>query len=128
MPKYISNCKGAPRPVGAYSPAVKTGQLLFCAGQIALDPETGELIEGSVSDQTRRVMENLAGVLEEGGSDWHHVVMTTIFLSDIVDAKEVNAVYGSYLSQDSLPARQTVAVKALPLGALVEISVVAETL
>ena len=122
----IRTIEGAPAPVGAYSAAVKSNGLVFCAGQIALDPESGELVDGGILAQTERVLKNLQAVLAGSGSDFSKVVMTTIFLAEASDSKVVNELYGEVVSGDNPPARQTVAVKALPLGALVEISVIAE--
>jgi 2-iminobutanoate/2-iminopropanoate deaminase len=124
--KAIVNVKGAPAPVGAYSPAVVCKGLVFCAGQIALDPSSGTLVEGGIEVQATRVLDNLTAVLKASGSSFEEVVMTSIFLANIEDAAAVNQVYGQYVNQDSAPARQTFAVKALPLGALVEISCIAE--
>ncbi|MCB0075775.1 MAG: RidA family protein [Anaerolineales bacterium] len=114
----------APAAVGPYSQAIRTESLIFTAGQIALDPATGKLVAGDVSDQARQVMKNLEAVLAAAGSDLSHVLKTTIFLVDMADFAEVNAVYGSHFAA-APPARSTVAVVALPLGALVEIEVVA---
>ncbi len=116
---------GAPAPVGPYSVAVRVGDLIFCAGQIALDPLTGKLVDGGLEAQIRRVLENTTAVLASVESGWDMVAMTTIFLTDIADGKLVNEIYSEYVSTDAPPARQTIAVKALPLGALVEISVIA---
>ena len=124
--EIINNVAGAPRPVGAYSQAVKAAGLVFCAGQVGIKPETGELVSGGVESELLQILDNLGAVLGEAGSSWHHVVMTTIFLADISDAKVVNGLYGQVIDGANAPARQTVAVKDLPLGARVEISVVAE--
>jgi len=114
----------APRPVGPYSQAVRSGDLLFLSGQVPIDPATGRLSEGGIRAETRQVMENLKAVLEAGGSDFSRVVKTTIFLADISDFSEVNQVYGEYFPSEA-PARSTVQVGALPLGARVEIEMVA---
>jgi 2-iminobutanoate/2-iminopropanoate deaminase len=114
----------APRPVGPYSQAVRTGELLFLSGQVAIDPATGRLSEGGIREQTRQVMENLKAVLEAGGSDFSRVVKTTIFLVDIADFSEVNQLYGEYFPSQA-PARSTFQVAALPLGAKVEIEMIA---
>jgi 2-iminobutanoate/2-iminopropanoate deaminase len=124
--EIIQGAEDAPAPVGAYSQAVKAGNLIFCAGQIGLDPATGKLVEGGVASQAERVVNNLRSVLAQAGSDWDHVAMTTIFLADINDAGVVNGVYSEVINTEAAPARQTVAVKDLPLGALVEISVIAQ--
>ncbi len=114
----------APAAIGPYSQAVVAGGLLFCSGQIPLDPASGELIVGTVEQETERVMENLRGVLEAAGTDFDHLVKTTIYLTDMSDFAAVNQVYGQYFASDK-PARATVAVAALPRGARVEIEAVA---
>jgi 2-iminobutanoate/2-iminopropanoate deaminase len=124
--KAIREIPGAPQPVGPYSPAIKSGGFLFCAGQIGLDPNSMTIVEGGVEAQTKRVLENLKAVLAASSLTFSSVVMTTIFLTDIKDGKVVNEIYAQYVNPDSPPARQTVAVKELPLNALVEISVIAE--
>jgi 2-iminobutanoate/2-iminopropanoate deaminase len=122
--KQIVSTENAPAAIGPYSQAVRVGDLIYSAGQIALVPETGKLIEGDIETQTRQVMENLAAVLQAAGSSLTQVVKTTIFVTDINDFARVNQVYGSFF-QDNPPARSTVQVAALPLGANVEIEVVA---
>lgn len=114
----------APAAIGPYSQAVQAGGFLFCSGQIPLDPVTGDLVQGDIRLETRRVMENLRGVLQAAGSDFGCVVRTTIYLTDMADFPVVNEVYGSYFP-DHKPARATVAVAALPKGARVEIDAVA---
>lgn len=114
----------APAAIGPYSQAVRTGKFLFGSGQIALDPATGQLIEGDVAAQTRRVMQNIAAVLDAAELTFGHVVKTTVFLTNINDFVAVNAVYGEYFPSDP-PARSTVAVAALPRGAAVEIEIIA---
>jgi 2-iminobutanoate/2-iminopropanoate deaminase len=123
--EFVKNVPGAPKPVGAYSPAVKSNGLVFLAGQVGIDPATGALVEGGLKAQAEQVLKNLDAVLQAAGSTRSHVVMTTIFLADIAAAKEVNELYGRWVNADAAPARQTVAVKDLPLGALVEISLIA---
>ena len=115
----------APAAIGPYSQAVVAGGLLFCSGQIPLDPVSGELVVGTVEQETERVMENLRGVLEAAGTDFNHLVKTTIYLTDMSDFAAVNQVYGQYFTNIK-PARATVAVAALPRGARVEIEAVAE--
>jgi 2-iminobutanoate/2-iminopropanoate deaminase len=117
--------EGAPAPIGPYSAAVKVGNLLFCAGQIALDPKTGTLVDGGVREQTEQVLKNLDAVLRGAGSSPEQIAMTTIFLTEMIHGKVVNELYAAFVDPDSPPARQTVAVKELPAGALVEISVIA---
>jgi 2-iminobutanoate/2-iminopropanoate deaminase len=124
--EVIKQISGAPAPVGAYSPAIKAQGLVFCSGQIAIDPETNSFVTGGVEAQAEQVLKNLTAVLAASGSAADKIVMTTIFLANIEDAKVVNALYGDFVNGDAPPARQTVAVKDLPLGALVEISVIAE--
>jgi 2-iminobutanoate/2-iminopropanoate deaminase len=114
----------APAAIGPYAQAVKANGMLFCSGQIALDPATGELVSGGVAAQTERVMENIAAVLAAAGTGFDRVVKTTIFLTDMGDFGVVNEIYGRYFA-DHKPARSTVAVLSLPRGALVEIEVVA---
>jgi 2-iminobutanoate/2-iminopropanoate deaminase len=118
--------EGAPRAIGPYSQGVVSGGLVYTAGQIALDPATGELVAGGVPEQTMRALENIRAILEAVGSDLAHVVKTTVFLADMADFTEMNAAYAAAFGQHR-PARSTVAVKALPRGARVEIEVVAET-
>lgn len=122
----ITNVPGAPKPVGPYSAVVRSQGLLFLAGQVGIDPETGSLVGGGVEAQLRQVLKNLDAVLRHCGSSPERVVMTTIFLTNISDSRMVNDVYGEFVNRSAPPARQTVAVKELPLGALVEVSVIAE--
>jgi 2-iminobutanoate/2-iminopropanoate deaminase len=116
----------APKAIGPYSQgiAAQGARTLFLSGQIPLDPRTGELVPGGIEDQTRRVMENLRGVLVAGGAGFQHVVKTTIFLADLADFAKVNEVYGAYFTANP-PARATVQVAALPRGARVEIAAIA---
>lgn len=124
MKKTIVKTSKAPSPIGPYSQAVVAGNLLFISGQIAIDPSTNELIEGTIEDETHRVMKNLEAVLQQAGSDFRQVVKTTIFLKDMDMFADVNKVYGSYFT-DNYPARETVAVKGLPKNVNVEISMIA---
>ena len=123
MPREIIATDKAPGAVGPYSQAVRSGQLVFTAGQIGLDPVLGKLRTG-IAAQTRQVMANLRAVLEAAGSNLNQVVKTTIFLQDMADFATVNQIYGSAFTE-APPARSTVAVAALPLGALVEIEAIA---
>ena len=116
--------KNAPAPIGPYSQAIRDGKALFCSGQIALDPATGNVIEGDVAAQTHQVRKNLGAVLSEAGFDYNDVVKTTIFLVDMNDFAAVNEAYGTYFG-DSKPARSTVAVSGLPKGVRVEIDAIA---
>jgi 2-iminobutanoate/2-iminopropanoate deaminase len=118
----VSEC--APAPIGPYSQAVRSGKTLYCSGQIALDPASGNLIDGDVSAQAEQVMKNLGAVLEAAGYDYGDVVKTTIFLVEMSDFAAVNAIYGKYFDA-SKPARSTVAVAGLPRNARVEIDCIA---
>jgi 2-iminobutanoate/2-iminopropanoate deaminase len=115
---------GAPAAIGPYSQAVVAGGMVFCSGQIPLDPATGQMVAGDVSAQTRRVLDNLGAVLAAAGSSFAHVVKTSIFLADLNDFVAVNAVYAEYFT-GVLPARATVQVSRLPRDARVEIDCVA---
>ena len=123
--KHINGASGAPAPVGAYSQAVRAGEMLFLAGQVGIDPETGSLVPGGVEAQAHQVFKNLEAVLGHAGSSSEKIVMTSIFLAEISDAGPVNTLYSEFINSDAAPARQTLAVKDLPLGALIEISVIA---
>jgi 2-iminobutanoate/2-iminopropanoate deaminase len=115
---------GAPAAIGPYSQAIVANGLVFTAGQIPLDPETMKLVEGDISAQTERVLQNLAAVLAEAGSSFDQVIKTTCFLADLNDFAAFNAVYGRFLGNNP-PARSTVQVAKLPMGALVEVECVA---
>ncbi len=121
--KHIQTAK-SPAAIGPYSQAVASGNLLFTSGQIALDPETGEVVAGGIEEQTERICKNLSAVLEAAGSSLSKVVKTTCFLADMGDFAAFNAVYGKYFS--GRPARSCVAVKALPKGVLAEVEAIAE--
>jgi 2-iminobutanoate/2-iminopropanoate deaminase len=114
---------GAPDAVGPYSHAVKAGGLLFCSGQVPLDPSTGQLVGGSVGDQTRRCLENLAVVCAAAGAELADAVRMGIYVTDMATFKDVNEAYGTFFG-DAPPARSTIGVAALPLGAGVEIDAV----
>lgn len=114
----------APAAIGPYSQAIVAGDVVYTAGQIALDPETGELVDGGVEEQTRRVVRNLAAVLEAAGAGLSDVVKTTIFMADMDDFARVNEVYGELLTEP-YPARSTVEAARLPRDARVEIEAVA---
>jgi 2-iminobutanoate/2-iminopropanoate deaminase len=124
MRKQIVTTEEAPKAIGPYSQAVRVGDLVFLSGQIPLDPATGEIVKGGAADQTRRVMDNLEGVLRAAGVGWSDVVKSTIYLVDLADFAKVNEVYGSYFPNEP-PARATVQVAALPRGASVEIDMIA---
>jgi len=120
----IVHTENAPAAIGPYSQAVVAGNFLFTAGQIAIDPATGQIVQGDVTAQTERVMRNLAAVLETAGATWSDVVKTTVYLQDMADFPRVNDVYGRVIG-DARPARSTVQVAGLPRGVLVEIDAVA---
>ena len=122
--KQITKTENAPAPIGPYSQAIKAGDFLFISGQVAIDPATNEVIKGSIKDETHRVMKNIEAILHEAYLTFQHAIKTTIFLSDMNLFAEVNEVYGSYFNGD-FPARETVAVKGLPKGVNVEISITA---
>lgn len=128
--KKIHETKKAPAPIGPYSQAVEAGGFLFCSGQIALEPATGQVsphvASGNVAGQTELVMKNIAAVLESAGLGFQDVVKTTIFLTDMADFPAVNEVYGPYFTT-APPARSTIAVAGLPRGVKVEIEVLALT-
>ena len=116
--------EAAPAAVGPYSQATTAGDLIFCSGQIALDPKTSSLVEGGLEAQTHQVMANLKAVLAAAGGSFATLVKTTIYLSDMNDFRKVNEVYSSYLGAP-YPARVTIEASSLPLGALVEIDAIA---
>jgi 2-iminobutanoate/2-iminopropanoate deaminase len=120
----IVHTDNAPAAIGPYSQAIVAGNILYTAGQIPLDPSTGQIVQGDVTVQTERVMRNLTAVLEAAGTSWANVVKTTVFLQDMADFPRVNEVYGRMIG-DARPARSTVQVSALPRGVLVEIDAVA---
>ena len=122
--KEVVHTEKAPRAIGPYSQAIKSGNLLFTSGQVAIDPATGKLVEGGIKEQTQRVLENLKALLEAAGSDFSRVVKATVFLDDIGSFAQFNEVYGEYFLSEP-PARSAFQVAALPLGAMVEIEMVA---
>ena len=124
MSVRIVHTDNAPAAIGPYSQAIVAGNFLYTAGQIPLDPNTGQIVQGDVTVQTERVMRNLTAVLEAAGTSWANVVKTTVFLQDMGDFPRVNEVYGRMIG-DARPARSTVQVSALPRGVLVEIDAVA---
>jgi 2-iminobutanoate/2-iminopropanoate deaminase len=123
MKKIISTSE-APAAIGPYSQAVRVGSMLFCAGQIPLDPKTGEIVSPEIEAQTKQVMQNIGAVLRSAGLSFDHVVKTTIFLADFADFQTVNEIYGSHFQKEP-PARSTVQVAALPKKSRVEIEVIA---
>lgn len=124
--KKIITTENAPAPIGPYSQAVKYGNLLYTSGQIPVDPITGIKVEGGIREQTIQVLENLKAVLETAGATLEDVIKTTVFLQDMSDFAEFNKVYADYFAEATAPARSTVQVAALPIGALVEIELVAK--
>jgi len=129
MTKSVITTEGAPAAIGPYAQGVRVGNLIFTAGQIALDPISGQVVPGGIKEQTERTLENLRSILEAGGSSLGQVIKATVFLKDLNDFPAMNAVYGSYFGtdeDDTLPARTTVEVSRLPRNVLVEIEVVAE--
>lgn len=121
--KVIST-PNAPAAIGPYSQAMVTGNLLFTSGQIAIDPATGNVVEGGIAEQTEQIMKNLGEVLKAAGASFDSAVKTTCFLAEIADFAAFNEVYGRYFT--SKPARSCVAVKDLPKGVLAEVEVIAE--
>lgn len=115
----------APAPVGPYSQAIEIGGFVFCAGQIPLDPQTGQLVEGPVEAHAERVLANLSAVLEAAGTSLARVVKTTVFLADLADFARMNEVYTRWFTADPKPARTTLQAGRLPAGALVEIEAIA---
>ena len=114
----------APKAIGPYSQAIKANGMLFASGQVPIDPATGEILQGTIGEQTERVLKNLRAVLEAAGTSLDRVVKTTVFLADMNDFAEMNAAYGAFFT-DVAPARSTVEVSRLPKDARVEIDVIA---
>ena len=125
MKRQVVVTDAMPKAIGPYSQAVWAGDLLFCAGQIALDPATGNMVAGGVTEQTTRVLENIRGLLQSQGLSFGNVVKSTVFLSDMNNFGAMNEVYAKYFTKEP-PARSTVQVARLPKDALVEIELVAE--
>jgi len=122
--KTIINTTNAPAPIGPYNQAVAAGNFIFLSGQIALNPDNGQLVTDDIKAETKQVMENIKAILSEAGIDFNNIVKTSIFLTDMQNFAQVNEVYGTYFS-DNFPARETVQVAGLPKGVNVEISVTA---
>jgi len=123
MNKEVIQTEKAPKAIGPYSQAIRTDSLIYTAGQIGLDPASGELVANTVEEQTRQALTNLQNVIEAAGSSLANVVKTTVFLKDMNDFPKMNAIYTEFFSENP-PARSTVAVAALPKGGLVEIEAV----
>ena len=124
MKKVISTAK-APAAIGPYSQAIQVGDFVFTSGQIPIDPATGNFVEGGIKEQTRQSLLNVKAILEEAGLTLGNVVKTTVFMADMNDFADMNAIYAEFFSEP-YPARSAVAVKTLPKGALVEIEVLAQ--
>ena len=125
MERKIINTTNSPAPIGPYSQAVLKGNILFISGQIALEPKSMKLNNDSIKDETHQVMLNLKNILNEVDMDFNNVLKSSIFLSDMSLFSEVNEIYGSYLESGNEPARETIAVKTLPMSVNVEISMIA---
>jgi len=125
MSKSIVTSKNAPAPIGPYNQAIWYGDVLFVSGQIALDPQSGELVLGSIELETERVMKNLESILHEAGLSFENVLKCSVFVTDMNDFSNINAVYGKYFNEASAPARELVQVAALPRFVHVEISCIA---
>ncbi|MBQ6963019.1 MAG: RidA family protein [Paludibacteraceae bacterium] len=117
--------KKAPAAIGPYSQAIRVGDLIYTSGQIPLDPATGAFVEGGIKEQTRQALTNIKAILEEAGTSMDNVVKTTVFMANMDDFADMNAVYAEFFTEP-YPARSAVAVKTLPKGALIEIEVIAE--
>ena len=122
--KQVISTNQAPAAIGPYSQAIRVGNLLYTSGQIPINPATGSFVEGGIKEQTRQSLSNIKAILEEAGLTMAHVVKTTVFMADMNDFADMNAVYAEFFAEP-YPARSAVAVKTLPKGALVEIEVVA---
>ena len=125
MSKIIINTKNAPLPIGPYNQAILSGNTLYTSGQIALHPETGELVMDSIESETKQVMENMKAVLEAAEMDFDNVVKTSIYISDMTNFSRINTVYSSYFNAANAPARETIEVANLPKFVNVEISMIA---
>lgn len=122
--RELVTAAGAPKPIGPYSPAIKVGNLLFLSGSIPLDPVSGALVAGGITEQTTRVLENIKGLLDAAGASFHNVARTTVFMVDLDEFAQMNDVYSQYFSSP-YPARSTVQVVKLPRDVRVEIDVIA---
>ncbi len=125
MSKMVVHTSNAPEAVGPYSQAIASRNLVFCSGQIGLDRDTGELVGGAIADETRRCLENLSAVLDAAGTSIVHVLKVTAYLTDMNDFPEFNDAYAEYFAEDP-PARATVGVASLPMGARVEVECIAQ--
>ena len=125
MSKQIINTSNAPSPVGPYNQATLVGDMLFVSGQIAIDPSTGQLVMGSIEEETRQVMNNLSQILSEAGMNFENVVKASVFVSDMHNYSKINAIYAEYFDEATAPARELVEVANLPKFVNIEISVIA---
>lgn len=123
--KKIINTDQAPAPVGPYNQSVRAGDILFCSGQIAIDPATGELVQESIEAETHQVMKNIQALLAAAGLSFENVVKSSVFVSDMNNYSRINAVYAEYFNEDTAPARELVEVANLPKFVNIEISVIA---
>ena len=123
--KKAINTNKAPLPVGPYNQAIQVDKTLYISGQVALNPENNELIQGSIEDETIQIMKNIKSILNEAGLDFKNVVRSKIYLTDMNNFSKVNQVYGSYFEKNHEPARTTLEVNGLPLGVDVEIDMIA---
>ncbi|CAB50156.1 RidA family protein [Pyrococcus abyssi] len=124
MAKEVIFTEKAPKPIGPYSQAIKVGNFIFVAGQIPIDPETGEIVKGDIKEQTKRVIENIKAILEEAGASLNDVVKVTVYLKDLNDFAKMNEVYSEYFGE-SKPARVAVEVSRLPKDVLIEMEAIA---
>jgi 2-iminobutanoate/2-iminopropanoate deaminase len=124
MQKKIISTNKAPQAIGAYSQAVRLDNLLFISGQIPIEPNSGEILKGSIKEQTKQILENLNGILTAGGSSLNNVLRTTIFLTNLEDYADVNEMYAQFFEK-SMPARSTVQVSRLPMDVKIEIDAIA---
>jgi 2-iminobutanoate/2-iminopropanoate deaminase len=125
MNKQIINTKNAPSPVGPYNQSVKVGNMLFVSGQIAINPETGTLVQGTIEEETRQVMENLGQILKAASMGFQNVVKASVFVTDMHNYAQINGIYAQYFDEETAPARELVEVRNLPKFVNVEISVIA---
>ena len=126
--KKIINTSNAPLPVGPYNQAVIADKTLYLSGQIAIDVNSKEMIDGTIEEETERIMQNIKAILVEANLNFEDVIKSTIFTTDLKSFDKINKTYGKFFNKDTAPARETVEVSALPLGAKVEISVIAKRL
>ncbi|MFO7152838.1 MAG: RidA family protein [Bacillota bacterium] len=122
--KQVIKTEKAPKAIGPYSQAIMIGDFLFASGQIAINPATGEIVEGGIEAQTKQVMENVKNILQAAGMDFSNVVKTTVFITNMNDFAKVNEIYATYFTENP-PARSCVEVSKLPKGALIEVEVIA---